>query len=1557
MLLPSLPLCAQTLTVRNEGDLTTLGGWDFNGTNQANVTSINARYNQQYNSYFTAGSSLNTGNVLYGTAFFTGSSGATFAGNRMVQTSNAPIYDLASTVGLLVSNNSLGDNIGTSQARSILLSLSTVADNARAVFKISSANDFNTFSGLNLAYSARNGGTDTAAISWSYSLDGVNFFDIASTSSTIATSGTLYNVFAADLKNITAINGVENLWLGLNYTENTAGASTFLDNVAIYGTAVIVPFTLWDGTSTGNGAQGGDGTWSATSTNWTSAKGTLNRIKTNSSALTPATISHKAVFGGTKGTVTIDAAGVDIKDGIQFTTTDYIISGGQLNTTNSATSIEVSSGATATIASTIAGTGGIDKKDLGTLTLTSANTYTGATAVSAGTLRIDGDQSAATGAVTVASGATLRGSGTTGGAVSLQGGAIIAGTSGQIFTMAGLNLDGSSLINVALGAPSTTELFRVNGNLTLDGTLNVTDAGGFAQGVYRIFNYTGSLSDGGLSIGNSPVLGGLSIQTSVLNQINLVYNASSKNFWRGGNGTWSAAPGSTSWTDSAGTTFGAWQTDFAIFQGTGATVTVDNTSGPVAFTGIQFAGTGYTVTGGTLTNNTANAAFRVGDGSLNDSSKTATIASLITGTGDVEKQGAGTLTLTGNNTYTGTTKVNAGTLLINGNQTAATGTTTVASGGTLGGSGTIGGDVNVGSGGTLNARGTVLGAVTIADGATLRGQSGQLLTTGSLTLNATSHLDLSLGAPSTSSLFQVNGNLTLDGTLNVTNAGAFGYGLYRIFNYTGALTDNGLTFGALPTGIDAGSLTLNTLVAKQVSLLYRDTTTPLPHWTGGSGVWSIAPVHSNWRNVGGSVADSWRPGFAIFQGTSGTVTVDTTAGPVIITGAQFASNGYRVTGGALTTNTSNTTIRVGDGTAAGTSMTATIDSVITGSGGINKTDYGTLVLGGANTYTGGTTVTYGTLQVANDSALGATSGAVTFDGGTLRIGAASFTSSRTFSVGSGGGTVDTGLFDAEWRGAINGTGNLVKSGTGLLTVRNTANSVSSFTGRITISQGGIFLANASSLGTTSILSGARLTGAGSIRGDLSNSGLLSPGASAGTISVTGNYTQNATGTFHVELASANVYDRLAITGTATLGGSLSVASLNNFVPLPGQSFQILTATGGVNGRFATVTTPFDNLSAMLRLQPLYGSNAVSLQLMQLPFADLSGSANQVQLGAGLDGAIEKGKVTGLQAALNALPTQADVALALNQLSPQMYQRWFDQAVYSSGSLVRSVETRMSENQGKPHSGLWSELVSRESRFAGDAYLPETKGKASGILVGADTILGSRARLGLMIGLASEELDLDKSGSNASTERFTAGLYGRVDFAAVFAEAVAGLSYAKQENKRRVLIPGYERTTEASTGSREGFFSLRVGRTFKAARFRVTPYLAGQYVAWAADAMTEYGANDADLRLHAQKRDSTSSRMGVTLSRPVVTSWMLLTPRFDLAWRHEFNGKERDMVADISGSRFAVKTQLKGKDGLVAALGVDAAFGPGVTGYIQLASERSTGVDKSLDGRAGIDIRF
>src|SRR5207249_4198235 len=62
----------------------------------------------------------------------------------------------------------------------------------------------------------------------------------------------------------------------------------------------------------------------------------------------------------------------------------------------------------------------------------------------------------------------------------------------------------STVLSYELGAPGNSDLIAVSGNLTLDGTVNLSDAGGFTNGLYTLLTYAGVLTDSGLLVGTTP---------------------------------------------------------------------------------------------------------------------------------------------------------------------------------------------------------------------------------------------------------------------------------------------------------------------------------------------------------------------------------------------------------------------------------------------------------------------------------------------------------------------------------------------------------------------------------------------------------------------------------------------------------------------------------------------------------------------------------------------------------------------------------------------------------------------------------------------------------------------------------------------------------------------------------------------------------------------------------------------------------------------------------------------------------------------------------------------
>lgn len=208
------------------------------------------------------------------------------------------------------------------------------------------------------------------------------------------------------------------------------------------------------------------------------------------------------------------------------------------------------------------------------------------------------------------------------------------------------------------------------------------------------------------------------------------------------------------------------------------------------------------VNGGTIYNSGAAATLAVGN---NDATSTygGTIQDSIT----LRKVGAGTLTLTADNSYTGATAVTSGTLALAGSaDISESPVIDVAEGATLDVSAM--GSWTLASGQTLQGNGTVAGT-TAANGTLAPGNSpGTLSVTGTVLLGATSTLDWDLDGGDTTpgsginDLLAITGNLTLDGTIHVTATDADPFSTWdehwTIITYTGELTDNGLALGTMP---------------------------------------------------------------------------------------------------------------------------------------------------------------------------------------------------------------------------------------------------------------------------------------------------------------------------------------------------------------------------------------------------------------------------------------------------------------------------------------------------------------------------------------------------------------------------------------------------------------------------------------------------------------------------------------------------------------------------------------------------------------------------------------
>lgn len=755
------------------------------------------------------------------------------------------------------------------------------------------------------------------------------------------------------------------------------------------------------------------------------------------------------------------------------------------------------------------GTGGLTKAGAGVLTLAAAATYTGATAVNAGTLTLGG--SLASSGVSVASGAVLTGAVALGGSLASAGQITPAtlGTAGTLSVGNGLVLTGGSLNLDLNGGNNATggginDLLAVTGGVSASGTVIVSPtftSTPAVSTVYTFGTYTGSLSGAASLVAGSR---SVAVDTTTAGQLNLVYTGGPA-----GNLKWSSAASQAwdvlnevNWVNTGTSSPDRfYQADNVSFDDTAglqtgvvfsttllpATVTVDSSGGGNNY---SFSGTGG-----------------------------------IGGTGSLIKSGGSTLTIGTANLFSGGTTVNGGAVVLGTATALGTGAVTV-NGGVVNLNGqTVANNIAL-AGGTLTgagtANGTVSGGGLVKDDATLLALTGANTYSGGTTINA-----------GTLGMARANGANT--------NLGA------------GAVTVNAsgtLRVGYAVTSNQNVSSTANDIILNGGTVYVDDAN---QHLTGTLSVAAAGGVLGSTYNSGTNAAAERDKGLALDGVVSG--------------------------GGGLTIQHT----RIGTGNVWHTAFVAFSNNANSYSGTITVNQNTTASEGGVYLGVNGSTALAGAAIVINSNILGTNrkfgNSPVVFKSGL-----------GTATLGSVGGAADlvlTGydqvnhMYGADaialtvggndqsttYSGVISGGGSLTKTGSGGLTLTNT----STYTGATTVNEGSLVInGNITTSTLTTVAGTGTLAGSGQV-GALSvgAGGTLAPGNSPGILN-TGNTQLELGSTLSIEIMGDTVgagYDRLNVTGTVTLAGTLAVTT--GYSPAPDSLFFIIANDGGdaVSGTF------------------------------------------------------------------------------------------------------------------------------------------------------------------------------------------------------------------------------------------------------------------------------------------------------------------------------------------------------------------------------------------------------
>ncbi|MGH6750890.1 MAG: autotransporter domain-containing protein, partial [Bradyrhizobium sp.] len=937
------------------------------------------------------------------------------------------------------------------------------------------------------------------------------------------------------------------------------------------------------------------------------------------------------------------------------------------------------------------------------------------------------------------------------------------------------------------------------------------------------------------------------------------------------------------------------------------------------------------------------------------------------------KIGAGTLLLSGVNSYSGGTTVSAGTLQLAGVGTLGATTGNLA---VLGGILDLNGTLQTTGAMTLNG-GSIIGG-TIASssfGVQVGTISAVLAGSGALTMTGSGIVTLS-GTNS-----YTGGTTISDGTLQLSGSGTLGsIARVTVVNSDSAILDLGgstqiqnggvtVAAGTIQNGtlsssggfdVRSGAVSAALTGSGALTKSTADTVTLSGVNTYGGGTFINAGVLSFSADSNLGVAS----GGLTFNG--GTLR-DTNFGSLVLSPTR-----------AVTLNSLGGTFDVTNG---GPFNVLAIPSAINGSGSLTKVGAGTLVLRGANSYGGTTNINVGALEVANGNAIPDMSAVTVASSAVLgiandeTIGSLAGAGKVLSPIGGGGVTLTTGADNTSTAfsgvisngAALNLTMGLTKIGTGAMTLSGN----NTYTGATAIN-GGTLIVDGSTVSSslTTVNAGGTLGGNGIVGNTTINGGTLAPGNSIGTLTVQGSLVFTAASSYMVEVSPVSA-DRVNVNGTATLGGATVKASFaaGSYVS---KQYTILSASGGVIGTFGSLAST--NMPSILVASLGYDANNVYLNL-DLAVSNLPGlNNNQQNVGNALTNFFNSnGSIPIVFGAL----TPAGLAQAAGETASGSQQTTFNAMTQFMGALLdpfiggrgdaaapAANATPFSDeaasayaSSGRKRSGVerdaygvmtkaaprnpvfdprwsvWSAGFGGSQTTDGNAALGSnnTTSRVFGLAAGADYVFSPCTIAGFALAGGGTNFSVANGGSGRS-DLFQAGAFVKHNAGNAYISGALAYGWQDITTDRTVTIAGVDRlraefNANALSGRVEGgyrFVAPWVGGV------GITPYAAGQFTSFDLPAYAERvvsGANTFALAYSAKTVTASRSELGLRTDKSFAMPNAVLTLRGRLAWAHDFNA-DRNVAATfqaLPGASFVVNGAAQAQDAALATASAEVKW--------------------------------
>lgn len=867
-----------------------------------------------------------------------------------------------------------------------------------------------------------------------------------------------------------------------------------------------------------------------------------------------------------------------------------------------------------------------------------------------------------------------------------------------------------------------------------------------------------------------------------------------------------------------------------------------------------------------------------------------------------------------------------------------------------GGSGTL----NVTNNGSVELGAAYLGYAASGSGAIVVDDAALSITDRiGVGYNGTGSLTIRNGATVDSDGAILGWNSAATGTATVTGAGSRWDNTGTL--YVGNLGDGFLTIadGAAVTSTDGYGGTENgsdseLLVSGAGSSWTMNGAFFAGHNTGAEGTVTIAS--------GGSIS-SLQGILGDLSGSVGTMTVTgvgSTWSAIVDPAVLYSGDlnvgrhgtGYLsvLNGGSVTGN------RLHIGNEVGSSGTA----IVSGAGS-NLTVADRLSIGiegdGELTATNGGTVSADRIVIADDAG----------SSGILNIGAAAGDAAATAGVidtdtvifGDGDGEVvfNHTATDYVFGADVTGTGTL----SFLSGITELTGDYSAFTGGLSIA-GGLVSVNTDTLTVVAdVLDGATLGGTGTLGNvAVASGGTVAPGNSIGTISV-GDITFASGSFYSVEVDDLGNSDLIDASGTATIdsGATVTVGPENGTddgsTYTSGTVYTILSAAGGVNGTFGTLTDSFAFLDGRLT----YDADNVFLTLLRnnIAFSSLAETRNQVAVGTALEslaiGDALYDAVVGLGA--------ADVQGAFDDLSGDIHASTKGMLVDDSHYVRDAFNARLLGDASQGH-GFWTSAFGAWARSESDGNAGSLAHSTGGFAGGADTVLADEWRMGFAGAYSQTSFDEASRGASGTSDNSSLGLYGGRSFGALDLRFGAAYTWHEISTERTVDAGSLDDRNEADYDARTAQLFGEASYDIDTSLGRISPFAGLAYVHLRTDGFTETGGVTA-VSAEADTYDTTYGTLGLRGEAPLALGDTKAVLHGMIGWRHDFGDGLPDARMAFAGSdSFTVYGVPSARDVAVMEAGFSVPVSENALLGLTYAGQAGEGEwEQQVKGR--LDVRF